>query len=197
MNWYQNPYKDRYVKIIGSFLTSHFIEAMGREESIFQMLLRPSYYTALLSGAVIAFLLWELISRVNVSLDHYFDWLERTFPRILMQSLFCLFIPATLLYILTFLQMKFLFHQDILQTEFLLNEFPAACILILLVNMYYLTYYFYKKASAVQQASRISAISAPSPATSFPSLYSDQTNKSKIILVYRQSILEIFRLVVS
>jgi len=39
----QTIYKDTWVKIIGSLFASHFIEAMGREESIFQMLLRVSY----------------------------------------------------------------------------------------------------------------------------------------------------------
>ena len=147
-------YKDTWPKILGSLFCAHFIEAMGRSEGLFQLLLKDWYYKGLLSGFIIALLLWEIIGRITRWLDKHYDWMRNTGSRILLQVLLGVFGPAMLLYVLTFLQMRYLFHQSIQNTEYLLNEFPASLLLIILMNNYYLAYYFYFQASSSRVATK-------------------------------------------
>ena len=172
-----NKYKDTWVKLAGSLFCSHFIEAMGRTEGFFQLLFKKSYLVALLSGFLIAFVLWELISRLTVWLDARYDWLAQTVQRIFLQLLLGVFLPAALLYVLTFVQMRILFQQDINAMGYLVNEFPAACLLIMLINTYYLTYYFYNRATVpVVTAPLPLAGQAPPAVMTSPEIGAEKTN---------------------
>ncbi|WP_298735674.1 LytTR family DNA-binding domain-containing protein [uncultured Chitinophaga sp.] len=154
-------YQDRWLKITGSLFCAHFIEAIGREESFFQLLPRKSYQLALLSGFVIAYLLWELISRISAWLDVHYDWFVKPLARVFLQAIFGVILTAILLYVLTLLQMRIFFNQDIEQVSYLLYEFPVSCVLIVLINMSYFTWYLYHRATpAPVQA----FVEAPSPA---------------------------------
>ncbi len=139
-------YNDWWLKIPGALFCAHFVEAIGREESFFQLLPRKSYQLALLSGFVIALILWELISRVSAWLDVHYDWFTKPVARICLQLILGVFLVAVLLYVLTLLQMRVIFHQDIQQVEYLLYEFPISCVLIFLINLFYLTWYLYNRA---------------------------------------------------
>ncbi|HVE62106.1 MAG TPA: LytTR family DNA-binding domain-containing protein [Chitinophagaceae bacterium] len=178
----QKKYKDTWVKIIGSLFCSHFIEVMGRTESFFELIFRESYLIALLSGFIIAFILWELVSRMTVWLDARYDWLTNTVQRIFLQLLLAICLPAALLYVLTFLQMKFLFHQEISQVQYLLFEFPAACLLIVLINTYYLIYYFYNKTISAPVAAPLFATEVLSPAVATTEIRNEK-QKTDTILV--------------
>jgi hypothetical protein len=61
----ETPYKDTWVKLIGSLLMAHFIRAIGSDESILAMLLQADYYVEVCSGTVVALLSWEVVSRVT------------------------------------------------------------------------------------------------------------------------------------
>lgn len=140
-------YNDRWLKITGSLFCAHFVEAIGREESFFQLLPRKSYQLALLSGFVIAYLLWELISRISAWLDGHYDWFSKPVTRIFLQAVFGVILTSILLYVLTLLQMRIFFNQDIEQVSYLLYEFPVSCVLIVLINMSYFTWYLYHRAA--------------------------------------------------
>jgi hypothetical protein len=160
-------YNDRWLKITGSLFCAHFIEAFGREESFFQLLPRRSYQLALLSGFVIAYLLWEMISRISAWLDLHYDWFSKPVARIFLQAIFGVILTAILLYVLTLLQMRIFFNQDIEQVSYLLYEFPLSCVLILLINVSYFTWYLYHRAAPapVQPlAAAPASVPAPKPA---------------------------------
>lgn len=158
-------YNDRWLKITGSLFCAHFVEAIGREESFFQLLPRKSYQLALLSGFVIAYLLWELISRISAWLDVHYDWFSKPVARIFLQVIFGVMLTSILLYVLTLLQMRIFFHQDIEQVSYLLYEFPVSCVLIVLINMSYFTWYLYHRAAPAPVQPLVEApVTAPKPA---------------------------------
>ncbi len=184
MFWHQNKYKDAWVKFFGSLFCSHFIEVMGRTESIFQLLRTKSYLLALSSGFVISWILWTYVSRVTVFLDERYDWFTHTVQRIFLQLLLGVFLSAGWLYLLTLVQMRWLFHQDINEVEYLLYEFPAACLLIVLVNTYYLVYYLFKRASASAFPTQALALAAM-PSAEVPAPEAETDKKTNVLLVNR------------
>jgi DNA-binding LytR/AlgR family response regulator len=77
--------------------------------------------------------------------------------------------------------MKLLFKQDIVQVEYVLYELPAAAILLVLVNTYYLVSYFYNRVSKLSAVRSLNA----SEGSEVPAVPSPDENpkKTDIILV--------------
>jgi hypothetical protein len=176
-----NKYNDTWVKLLGSLFLSHFIEVLGRRESLFELLLKDWYYKGLISGFFIALILWEIIIRITIWLDSRYDWLQKTWPRIFFQVSFGLLLPTVVLYLLTALQMKLLFNQDIVKVEYVLYELPAAAILLVLVNAYYVLYYFYNQISKLSVAPSVKDSDVSDVPTVQP--HDENLKKTDIILV--------------
>ncbi|MDO1451202.1 LytTR family DNA-binding domain-containing protein [Rhodocytophaga aerolata] len=155
---------DLWVKVIGSFLASHFIEILGREESLFYLLLQKFYYIDVLSGFCIAFVLWEIISRVSRYLDRRLAWEEQTLQRALLQITFGVFIPSVLVHVLTYLQFTYIIGQEMSKTTWYTNELPVAVVIILIINSYYFTSHLYLNYQQLKQ----SAILLPNQETHKP-----------------------------
>jgi len=142
----QTPvYKDFWVKIIGCLVISEIIDAMGREDSFFQRLGSKYFYFDLLSGFVIALLLWEITRFMVIWLDRHYDWLEKPFKRIASQLVFGIAVPALLSFLLTSLYMKLAYNQDIFKTSWLYSEFYTVILFIAFVNVIYFTWWLYLK----------------------------------------------------
>jgi len=137
-------YNDTWAKIAGSLLFAWFIDSIGRPESTLQLMLQPYFYIDLLTGFIISFIIWEFTARIIYWLDRKYDWSEKTVPRIFMQFLFCVLVPSLMAFLLTFLLFETVWDQDIFDS-WIYTEYPMAIVLILLVNIYYLVYYFYYK----------------------------------------------------
>jgi DNA-binding LytR/AlgR family response regulator len=136
-------YNDLWLRIIGSLVLSHQVETLGRSESWAEQLVKTDYWIALVSGWVIAFLVWTITSTISSELDKRFDWLERTLQRVALQIVLGVLLPAGLVLVLTWIQMKYLFDQDMFASQFQLTEFPFIVLIILLINLLYLAWYLY------------------------------------------------------
>jgi hypothetical protein len=138
-------YRDLWVRLTGSFAASHFIEILGRDESLFFLLLQKFYYIDVLSGFCIAFVIWEIISRASTYLDKRFAWEEQTLARALLQITLGVFVPSVFLHLLTYLQFTYIIGQQMSETSWYTYELPVGIMIIVLINTYYLTYYFFSK----------------------------------------------------
>jgi LytTr DNA-binding domain len=142
-------YNDFWIKIIGCLIASEIIDSLGREESIFQRLTSSYFYIDLLSGFIIALILWEIIRFVTRKLDLRYDWFENSVQRISLQIIFGILAPAFLCFIFTLLFMRLAYNQDIFKTQWLHNEFYAVILIIIIVNLVYFTWsLFYRWKSA-------------------------------------------------
>lgn len=140
----QYGYRDFFFRLILSLIAAHFIVALGESESFFQMLLSWDYYRSLLYSVVIAFLLVSLVHIITVKLDKRFDWTEYTAKRIGLQLALALMLPAILAFLLAAVYFR-IFDIDIFVTRYLTYDYPVILLMLLLVNVYYVAFYFYRQ----------------------------------------------------
>jgi len=146
-------YNDFWIKIIGSLVASEMIDSIGRDESIFRRITHPYFYTDLLGGFVISFILWELVRFVIRRLDKKFSWIDYPAQRIFLQFLFAIVTPAFLCFVFTLLFMKLAYNQDIFKTEWLYNEFYVVILVIVIINLVYFTWWLFLRWQALQAQS--------------------------------------------
>jgi hypothetical protein len=138
-------YKDTWLKIPGSFIIAHFIEMIGQSESVWELLLQTSYYVEVGSGFLIAFIVWECVGRATKWLDKKYDWVSWPFKRALFQVGMAVVLPALVTYLLVNLQFRFVFQKNILDGQWLLYEFPVVVVFIVMINIFYVGYYFFER----------------------------------------------------
>ena len=148
-------YNDFWIKIIGSLIASEMIDSIGRDESIFRRITHPYFYTDLLGGFVISFILWELVRFVIRRLDKKFSWIDYPAQRIFLQFLFAIVTPAFLCFVFTLLFMKLAYNQDIFKTEWLYNEFYVVILVIVIINLVYFTWWLFLRWRALHAQSVI------------------------------------------
>ncbi|MHB8207632.1 LytR/AlgR family response regulator transcription factor [Mucilaginibacter sp.] len=137
-------YNDLYFRIIVALIAAHIIVSFGAKESLFQLLITPDYYQSLLPSAVIAFLLVCEVYLVTIRLDKHYDWKEDTAKRIGLQLSLALILPAITAFLLATIYFG-LFGYNILNTYYLQFDFPVIVIMLILLNVYYLAFYFYRQ----------------------------------------------------
>jgi len=137
-------YNDLYFRIIISLIAAHIIVTFGATESLFVLLVSWYYYRDLLLSFIIAFLLVSEVYVVTIKLDKQFDWLDEAVKRIGLQMTFGLVLPSVLAFLLAAVYFKILGY-NILDTYYMRFDFPVVVIMLLLLNIYYLAFYFYKQ----------------------------------------------------
>jgi hypothetical protein len=138
-------YKDTWLKIIGSLFIAHFIEMIGREETIWELLLYRFYYIEAGTGFIMALTIWECISQVSRWLDKNYDWVDKPVFRSLLQLSLGVGISSLLTYLLANIQFQFILNQDIREGDWLLYEFPVTIMFVVFINIFYLGYYFFQR----------------------------------------------------
>jgi hypothetical protein len=137
-------YNDIYFRIIVALVAAHIIVAFGAKEGFFQLLISGFYYRSLLLSFVIAFALVSEVYFIIVKLDKRFDWKNKTLHRAGLQVVLGILLPSLTAFLLAAGYFA-LFGYNILNTYYLQFDFPVIVIMILLLNVYYLAFYFYKQ----------------------------------------------------
>lgn len=137
-------YKDLYFRIILALVAAHTIISFAAQESIFQLLVSWFYYRDLALSFLIAFLLVNEVYLVTVKLDKRYDWKQYTAERIGLQVTFALIMPCITAFLLAVGYFS-IFGLNIFKTEYLRLDFPVIVIMIVLLNVYYLAFYFYRQ----------------------------------------------------
>ena len=153
-------YKDFWFKIIGCLLASYIIDALDRQETIFERIRSKYFYTDIAGGFVIALILWEFVRFFTRYLDKRLTWSEEPVKRLLLQLAFGVVLPSLLSFVFTWIWMRAAYDQDIFKTSWLNNEFYTVILIILLINLIYFTWWLYmnwKQQSALAlQGNRVS-----------------------------------------
>jgi hypothetical protein len=134
-------YNDIWFKLVGCLAISGIIDSLGRTEPIFSRLSTSYFYTDLLGGFVIAFLIWEYVRVVIKKLDRRYDWLYKPVQRVSLQVLFCILAPALLSFAGTLLFMRLAYDQDIFETSWIYSEFYAVVLIIICINLVYFAWW--------------------------------------------------------
>jgi len=136
-------YNDVIFRIILAAMAAHLIVSFGARENLFQLLLMWDYWRSFIYSFVIAFLLINLVYIPTVKLDKRYDWKQKTIQRIGLQTLFGLIIPSLIAFLLAAVYFR-IFDMWILDTHYLQFDFPVIVLMLLLLNIYYLAFYFYR-----------------------------------------------------
>lgn len=153
-------YNDLLFRIIISLIAAHLIVAFGATQSFFQLFINWKYYRSLLPSAVIAFLLISEVYLATIKLDKRFDWKERAVPRIGLQLLFGLTLPALTAFLLAAIYFAVFGYNILTNTYYLEFDFPVVVILLLLLNVYYLAFYFFRRWQALEHIHTITTQTA-------------------------------------
>jgi hypothetical protein len=143
-------YNDLYFRLIACLIGAHILVAYGETLSIFQMLLMPYYYYALIPSFLIAAILFYIIRAINIQLDKKFDWAERPLQRAGTQIFFAFIIPAFCAFLMAFAYFV-IRGINIFQTTYLKYDFQFILLQLLLINLYYVAYHFYQKWSHAEK----------------------------------------------
>ncbi|SDE87272.1 LytTr DNA-binding domain-containing protein [Mucilaginibacter pineti] len=143
---YTSPiaYKDLYLRLIVCIIATHIVIVYGETQSTFEILLTPEYYYAFTGSFIIAFLLFGSVRYIVIKLDKKFDWMQQPVYRTGLQLFFGLMIPGFLAFLLAALYFR-LNGVNILDTSYLRYDFQFILLQILIINCYYIAYYFYER----------------------------------------------------
>jgi hypothetical protein len=138
-----NTRKRLIAKIIASLIISHIIIMIGRSDWL-SVLGDWLYFKDLIITFISVFIVFEYVDWITHRLNHKLSWL-RDFPRrLLLQVIFAVFIPSLLAILITFLQSKFIYDQDFIETGYFNSEFPTTILLIVIVNLLFLVNYLFE-----------------------------------------------------
>ncbi len=176
----RHTYSDFWIRLIGSMVFSHFVEVLGREESLTEQWLDVNYWIALASGGLIAFAVWSMISRLTIWLDRRYDWLEAPIQRISLQTVLGVLLPAVLVFLLTWIQISLLWDQNLLQNGFHLTEFPIIIFFLFLINGIYFTWYLYNQLQLAKSIPPADERNISPPPCTYPTVLLVNSGKMKL-----------------
>jgi len=123
----------------------------GEEISLFEAMLTQIYYVAMSGSILIAFLLINFVRWVYLKLDRRFDWRAKPVERASLQVLLGLVAPGLLAFLLAYAYFA-IRGLRILKTYYLRFDYPIILVLLLLLNLYYLAYYFFAQLKITERA---------------------------------------------
>jgi DNA-binding LytR/AlgR family response regulator len=174
-------YNDFYFRVIACLFAAHILVAYGETLSIYQMLLMPYYYYALIPSFLIAFILFNIIRAINIRLDKKFDWTERTIQRAGTQIFFALVIPAVCAFLLAYIYFE-IRGVNIFQTTYLKYDFQFILVQLLLINVYYIAYHFYLKWSHAEKTISMLALEYTDPVAAIKETFQVSKGAANILL---------------
>jgi hypothetical protein len=174
-------YNDLYFRLIACLIGAHLLVAYGETLSIFQMLLMPYYYYALIPSFLIAAILFYIIRAINIQLDKKFDWAERPLQRAGTQIFFAFIIPAFCAFLLAFAYFV-VRGINIFQTTYLKYDFQFILLQLLLINLYYVAYHFYQKWSHAEKTISQLALKHTDPQAAIKQTFQVNKGATNILL---------------
>lgn len=139
-------YPDFSLKIVACLFVSYLVDAINREETFLQHITSTYFLTDLLSGFVIALLLWEWVRQAVRFLDKRYSWVNQVVERGVYQFVLGLVLPSFFCFLLTAVMMYALYRQNIFETNWPYNEFYTVIIIVLVINLTYCCWWFFLQA---------------------------------------------------
>jgi len=133
-------YNDIFIRIIFSLFAAHFIVVYGDTADISTIIRHFSYYNALVSSFIIAFLVLYYLWMITRYLDKKLDWFVKTKSRIFAQLLLGVLPPALIAAGLAAIYFR-MYGYSIDETAYFSADFPVILLFIVIANLYYFIYY--------------------------------------------------------
>jgi uncharacterized membrane protein len=143
-------YNDLYLRLVACIIASHIIVAYGEPLSTFEIILTAAYYPAFIGSFIIAFILMSALRKVCTALDKRFDWKEQPTVRAGLQFFFGLVVPGIFAFMLATLYFR-IRGVNIFRTSYLRYDFQFILMQVLIINIYYVAWYFYSRWSQAEQ----------------------------------------------
>ena len=136
-------YNDLSFRLIMSLPVSVYMMLYRERESIFEAIADINFWIGTALGFVVSFMILTLINRISKKLDSKYPWREATTVRLIYQL--CWGICAMMIFTFSLVLITYwvIFGIDITRTEYPTHDFPLVILLIVLANLYYLTYYLW------------------------------------------------------
>ncbi|MNU14583.1 LytTr DNA-binding domain protein [compost metagenome] len=136
-------YKDFWFRVLVCLAAAHFLVMVGEKVDTLEALTIPSYYPTLAINYAIALFIAFTVRKVTMKLDTIVPWERDVLKRGILQ--FCLGVVLVALLSFSLVFVYFIsFSQDILASTYPSYEFPFSVVLILCLNFFYISYYFYQ-----------------------------------------------------
>ncbi len=139
----QPQYKDKYLRIGGSFFTAVYMTTFRESHHLHVAIFDVNFWISVLFSFAICLLLYWGIRYISKMLDGKYPWRENPFRRILAQVGWGFGLPVMLTYVFVAIFFRLIFQVDISETEYMDKDFPMARMLILLANVYYMAWYLW------------------------------------------------------
>jgi len=135
-------YNNRKFRILIALFGAVYVVLYDKFHLIFEALVSPGFYIAVIISFNIALLLVNFIHHITIWLDKRYDWRENFTKRIFYQTTLGVIVPSftDLLLISIYFAAK---GENILYNGFLWIDFPVVVIFLVLLNIYYWRYYIY------------------------------------------------------
>lgn len=139
----QPQYRDVIFRITISLPVALYMMLYREKENLFDAFTDIYFWI----GAIISYLtslmiLW-LINRISKALDKKYRWEKETLKRLLLQLFWGICTMVIFTFSLVVAAFWLITGVDITQTEYPSHDFPLVILLIVLGNLYYLTYYLW------------------------------------------------------
>jgi len=131
-----------FVPVICGLIASVYLLFHGRPVNILEAATSPGFYIAFAVSASVALLLVYVVHTTDRYLNKKYDWRTATFERAMLQVLLGVITPALIDLVLLYVYFNIL-GQNIIDNGFLLIDYPIIICFILILNLYYLIYYFF------------------------------------------------------
>lgn len=146
------PYNDQKARILITVLVTYIGTTYVAMKNSYEMMLIKEFYSLIIAAFVITFLIINWVYLVTVRLDRYYRWEAETIQRILLQSILAFALPALLFFLLTWIYMS-AYGLNMLTGDYP-GELNFLIKVLILLNAYYITYYFYLRWRTIEKASQ-------------------------------------------
>lgn len=167
---YIRTYPDIWIRLIGSIFLAHFIKILGYSESLWKLMMDPSYFLEVLVGALINFGVWTWIRWISIRLDARYDWLVQPTLRGFLQMALGFVLPNLLSFFIMYFFFIYITGENIFSSNWLYDEYRVVLFYMVMMNAFYLGYYFYQRFRQLE-----AQLAAETVATSEPSILSSPT----------------------
>ena len=101
----------------------------------------PEFLKDLLITFLSVFLVLEYTDYITRYLDKRIQWQRDFAKRLLLQFALAIVIPSVLGIAITYMQSRFIYHYDLLETNYFVVEFPITVLIIFIVNLVFAIVY--------------------------------------------------------
>lgn len=138
--------RDLWIMTLGSLVVSQLFIAIGTDQSWLALMAGKDFVPDTLFVSTLSFVLWNLVRYTVARLQQKYDWFAQPLKRFLLQVFFGLLLPSVFCASCVVLYYRYYYGVSISQTSFPVYEFPLSVVLIAQFHLYYIVYFFYRKA---------------------------------------------------